>query len=91
MEAALRDFEYIPLSSWSYEISPDISSPNLNHTQPSVNSNQPSTSSQSLSNKESKIYESKKAYYMLQRKKHKKSRLFSEESNRDKRVRELNR
>jgi hypothetical protein len=89
MEAALRDFEYIPLSSWSYEISPDITSPNLNHTQPS--SSQPSTSSQSLSNKESKIYESKKAYYMLQRKKHMKSRLFSEESNRDKRVRELNR
>lgn len=93
MEASLRDFEYIPLSSWSYEVAPETDiRTTLNHTQSPINPNQPSTQqSLTISNKESKNFELKKSYYSLQRKKHAKSRLFSEESNRDKRVRELNR
>ena len=86
MEAAVRDFEYIPLSAWSYDIHTEgverpISYPPSHQT---VSSSSGSSLTQSAR-------ESRRSSNSLRRRNHAKSRLFGEDSNREKRVRELNR
>ena len=127
MEAAIRDFEYIPLSSWtskSLDEGCDNISASLAHSQSHSQQPQAQTHTQTHSQSTAPIPIKKRNHlsnttsalpsgfstssstststtlsgrelnltsYQQQRKKHSKKRLFSEESNREKRVRELNR
>lgn len=86
MEAAVRDFEYIPLSAWSYDI----------HTEGverpiSYPPSHQAVSSSSGSSLTQSARESRRSSNSLRRRNHVKSRLFGDDSNREKRVRELNR
>ena len=86
MEAAVRDFEYIPLSAWSYEIhSEGVERP---MSYPPTHQTAASSTGTSLTQS---VRESRRSSSSLRRRNHAKSRLFGEESNREKRVRELNR
>jgi hypothetical protein len=88
MEAAVRDFEYIPLSAWSYEIHTEGVERPMSY--PPTHQAATSSSGSSLSLTQS-VREGRRSSNSLRRKNHAKSRLFGEESNREKRVRELNR
>jgi hypothetical protein len=87
MEAALKDFEYIPLSAWTHEPSQEMPERAIPHFHPQT---PPSASVPGapapLSNREI----SRKFANAVQRRNHAKSRLFGEESKRERRVRELN-
>jgi hypothetical protein len=88
MEAAVRDFEYIPLSAWSYEIHTEGVERPMSY--PPTHQAAASSTGTSLSLTQS-VREGRRSSSSLRRKNHAKSRLFGEESNREKRVRELNR
>ena len=124
MEAALRDFEYIPLSAWAYEPTQNGAEhfgASLAHSQSHSQHAQAQAQAQaqvtatatataaatattaaapgvgtvsragSVTGAPLNLRELNLTTYSLQRRRHTKSRLFSEESNREKRVRELNR
>ena len=83
MEAAVRDYEYIPLSAWTHEHTQDISE------RPPTTFQLTSVPPQGVPQPMPR--EARKSINSLQRRSHQKSALFSQESNREKRLRELNR